>query len=682
MITIDFETRSESDLMKVGAAVYSEHPSTDIICVSWGIDNLPIRSWWNGDFETPEDMKPYDMAEVWDAIDEGHMIEAHNIGFERSIWKNVMTPRYRWPECPPVEQWRDTMAVAAYYAMPQALDKLMAALGYEGKDPEGYRLITRYSKLHLKTARDEITMGDFVKFVKYCERDVLLEQTASDVLGDLPDREVPNFAFDMRVMERGLKLDAEGIAAATEIVDRRFEELAEVYYDICGAKPTQVAKSIEWINANGGELLNLQAGTLEEEIERDDTLRQCRAEDPDFKMADKILPDDTRRVIELRMQLNKASTRKLDAMSRQTCEDGRAKYQTRYHGTQTGRNAGSGFQPLNLKRSYEDISPERLVKDIMFKDPAYLDMIYGDAMEAVSSASRHWIMAEEGYRIMAGDFVSVEAVVLACLAGEQWKIDAFRAGEKIYERMADKIYGYPTGTVTKATHPAERFDGKTGELAFGYQGALGAWRNFDHTDRHTDERVIEICRAWRDEHPETTKLWRSLNSAAISAVRDNKETSYREIGFAPVDDWLAMILPNGKHIWYYQPLLSKRMPRWHDPATKEDCADGTCKCEMEHVLSYMSMKNGQWTRIYTYGGKLAENATQATSREILMPAARRLERHGYTPVLTVYDEVVCEVPEGLGSLKEFEEIMIAQPEGWYASWPLSVDGWEGYRYKK
>jgi hypothetical protein len=101
MITIDFETRSESDLMKVGAAAYSEHPSTGIICVSWGIDDAPIHSWWNGDFETPEDMKPHDMAEVWDAIDEGHLIEAHNIGFERSIWKNVMTPYYHWPECPP-----------------------------------------------------------------------------------------------------------------------------------------------------------------------------------------------------------------------------------------------------------------------------------------------------------------------------------------------------------------------------------------------------------------------------------------------------------------------------------------------------------------------------------------------------------------------------------------------------
>ena len=512
-------------------------------------------------------------------------------------------------------------------------------------------------------------------FVKYCERDVLLEQTASDMLGDLPDHEIPNFILDMRMMERGLKLDIKGITVATQIVDKRFEELSEVYRGICGVKPTQVAKSLEWINAHGGQLDNLQANALEEEIERDDTLKQSND-------TSQTLPDNTRRVIELRMQLNKASTRKLDAMARQTCEDGRAKYQTRYHGTQTGRNAGSGFQPLNLKRSYEDIPPDRLVKDIMFKDPAYLDMIYGDAMEAVSSASRHWIMAEDGYRIMAGDFVSVEAVVLACLAGEQWKVEAFRAGEKIYERMADKIYGYPAGTVTKATHPAQRFDGKIGELAFGYQGALGAWRKFDRTDRHTDERVIEICRAWRAEHPETTKLWRSLNYAAISAVRDDKETSYREIGFAPVDDWLAMILPNGKRIWYYQPLLSKRMPRWHDPATEEDCANGTCKCEMEHVLSYMSMKNGQWTRIYTYGGKLAENATQATSREILMPAARRLEGHGYTPILTVYDEVVCEVPEHLGSLKEFEEIMIADPEYWYAGWPLSVDAWEGHRYKK
>lgn len=686
MITIDFETRSESDLSLVGAAAYSEHPSTDIVCVSWGVDADPIRSWWDTDVFPYG--SPHDIDDLLGPKIEEHLIEAHNISFERSIWKNVMTPRYGWPECPPVERWRDTLATAAYYAMPQRLDRLMAALGFEGKDPEGHRLITRYSKLHLKTARRDIPEDDFMMFVRYCERDVVLEQTASDVMGDLPDHEISNFIFDMRMMERGLKLDIEGITVATQIVDKRFEELSEVYSDICGIKPTQVSKSLEWINAHGGQLDNLQATTLEEAIERDDTLRQMKVEDADFggtvagAAADKILPDDTRRVIELRMQLNKASTRKLDAMARQTCKDGRAKYQTRYHGTQTGRNAGSGFQPLNLKRSYEDIPPDRLVKDIMFKDPAYLDAIYGDAMEAVSSASRHWIVADEGNRIVAGDFVSVEAVVLACLAGEQWKIDAFRNGEKIYERMADKIYRYPAGTVTKVSHPAERQDGKTCELAFGYQGALGAWRKFDRTDRHSDDRVIEICRAWRSEHPETTKLWRSLNYAAISAVRDNKHTSYREIGFAPVDDWLAMILPNGKRIWYYQPILSKRMPRWHDPATEEDCANGTCKCEMEHVLSYMSMKNGQWTRIYTYGGKLAENATQATSREILMPAARRLERHGYIPILTVYDEVVCEVPEGFGSLKEFERIMTADPEHWYARWPLSVDAWEGYRYKK
>src|ERR1700676_2136375 len=130
-----------------------------------------------------------------------------------------------------------------------------------------------------------------------------------------------------------------------------------------------------------------------------------------------------------------------------------------------------------------------LVRDIMHGDPEWLDAVYGDAMEAVSRASRHWIVAEEGHQIYAGDFVSIEAVILACLAGEQWKIDAFRSGAKIYELMGDKIHGLPPGTVTKATHPKERQDGKTGELAFGYQGALNAWLKFDDSGRHTDERI-------------------------------------------------------------------------------------------------------------------------------------------------------------------------------------------------
>ena len=158
MITFDFETKSYADLPKVGAWAYSEDPTTDVICACWGIDYDPIQTWWPGkDQGMPADLR--------DAIEEGQEVEAHNVAFERSIWQNVMVRKYGWI-MPQPEQWRDTMAVANYYALPAALDKLSKVLGYEGKDPEGGRLISKYSKLNLKTAKPEIPEDDFEKFVR------------------------------------------------------------------------------------------------------------------------------------------------------------------------------------------------------------------------------------------------------------------------------------------------------------------------------------------------------------------------------------------------------------------------------------------------------------------------------------------------------------------------------------
>ncbi|KKM18300.1 hypothetical protein LCGC14_1667130, partial [marine sediment metagenome] len=217
----------------------------------------------------------------------------------------------------------------------------------------------------------------------------------------------------------------------------------------------------------------------------------------------------------------------------------------------------------------------------MYRDPEWLDAAYGDAMDAVARASRHWITAEEGSRIIAGDFVSVEAVILACLAGEQWKIDAFAKGVPIYEYMADKIYSLPSGTVTKQTHPAERQDGKTCELAFGYQGALGAWLKFDSSGRHSDERIIEICKSWRAEHPAIVGFWHDLENYAIEAVRTPGSLCVVNnfIEFECVDEWLTMVLPNGKRIWYWDPQLRACMPQWHRPASEAECAAGACDCQ-------------------------------------------------------------------------------------------------------
>lgn len=675
MITIDFETKSYADLPKVGAWAYSEDPTTEVICLSYGIDDQPVQSWWPGKRlipGTPQNPGAGELLEnamPWDlymALQKGDPIEAFNVAFEKSVWMNVLgKPPFMW-YVPRENTWRDIQAVACYYALPAKLEKLALTLGFGGKDPEGGRLITKYSKLHLKTAKKKIPPEDFKKFVKYCERDVLVEQAVSDYLGDLPEKELEVFLLDQIINLRGLYLDQDGIDAATVIVDQRSEELTKEFRSIVGLNPTQREKVSTWCAKQGVVLDNMQKDYLQELLD-----------------GDGLPQGDVRRALEIRLLINKASTKKLDAMSRQRGKDGRAHFQTRYHGAGTGRWTGSGFQPLNLNRGFEDVPPEQLVRDIMYRDAKWLDAIYGSAMDAVGKASRHWIQAQEGNKIMAGDYSSIEAILLSCLAGEEWKVKAFKDKVKIYELMGDKIHKLPPGTVTKKTHPMERKDGKTGELAFGYQGALGAWLNFDSSGRHSDERIIEMCKMWRQEHPMIVKFWRELEHEAIQATRKpGTERGYRDIGFEIVDDWLSMILPNGKRIWYFKPELRATMPQWHQPATKVDCRTGNCDCKARPQLTYMASKTGQWQRVNTYGGKLAENATQATSREVLVPGMLRAEKYKYSIILSVYDEIVSEVPKDFGSVEEFSEIMCQSPGRWADNYPLSVDAWEGDRYKK
>ena len=674
-VDLDFETRSYADLKQVGTWAYSEDPTTDVICLCYDLnDGAGIQEWvpaWHGK-ECPADLRQ--------AIEDGYLFEAHKYDFECSVWANVMVKKYGWLPIA-LEKWRDTMAAACYYALPAALDRVSTVLGFEGKHADGGRLITKYSKLHLKTAKLEIPDEDLRKFVDYCRKDVAIEQSVSDFLGGLPPREHDAFELDKKVNMRGLFLDLEGIECAAKIVDQRSDELRTTFREITGFNPSQNEKVRGWFNANGLALENMQAETVEEILE-DGELGQ----------------GPVRRALEIRLAINKASTKKLDAMARQRGADGRARFQSRYHGASTGRDTGSGFQPLNLVRSWEDVDPDQLVRDIMYGDARWLDCVYGDAMAAISKASRHWIMAEPGNQIIAGDFVSIEAIVLACLAGEEWKVQAFRDRVGIYEAMACKIHNLGAEAERMAAidtksfkkrWPMERQDGKTGELAFGYQGALGAWLNFDSSGRHSDERIIEICKAWRTEHPAIVAMWRGLESAAIEAVRfPGRETSYREIGFVIVDQWLAMVLPNGKHIWYWKPELRMGMPPWHKPQSQdekyEDCRAGTCDCKPMPKLTYMAQKEGQWRRVYTYGGKLTENAVQATSRELLVPAALALEDAGYPIILKVYDELVAETKKGFGSVEEFATIMreATTSMDWSRDWPINVDVWIGERYKK
>lgn len=692
ILTIDFETRSFADLKKVGAWAYSEHPTTDVICLGWGFDFNPRQVWWPA-HACPGYPKPAVKmklsrlagfkqmpAEIKDAIENGAVVEAHNAAFEYSIWKNVMVARYGWIDIPD-EDWRDTMAVACYYAMPAGLDKLARVLKLPGKPTDAGKLITKYSKLHLKTAKQVIPADDMDRWVNYVDSDVAEEQALSDMLGDLPARELPVFQLNQKINRRGLYLDIDGIEAATRLSEKKADQLGNEFRSITGGiGPGQHAKALGWFQANGlPDLQNLQKDTIKDLLAPENNMRQ----------------GPLRRALQLRLDINKASAKKLYKMAMQRGADGRARFQTRYHGAATGRETASGFQVLNMSRGFERVDPELLVADIMTEDMDYLDMVYGNSMDAIGKATRHWIKAEEGNKITAGDYSSIEAVGLACGAGEAWKVKAFKEKQPIYCLAACKVFKMDPQIAIdlgdkgfKAKFDKQRQVGKICELAFGYQGALGAWLGFDKSGTHSDEDIIGYCKAWRADHPATVSHWRGMENAAIEAVaHPGRQYGHNLTCFEVVDDgdglkWLTMILANGKRLWYFDPQLRSQMPRWHDVNNDPDCAAGTCECKAKPVVTYMAWKFGAWRRVSSYGGKWTENETQANSREILMPAALELDRVGYQLCLTVYDEIVSEDPEDFGSVKEFEDIMIAARPEFTKSWPISCEGWEGPRYKK
>lgn len=682
----DFETRSEVDLKKVGAWAYSEHPSTEVICLCWAIDEGPVHSFVPSKFSSP-DLKNLlkDMpGQFWPgnnnvipsiletSIVKGGIFEAHNVAFEYSIWMNICVKRWGWPEIP-VENWRDTMGTSSYYALPASLDKLCRVLGLKGKEEAGKGLIQKYSKLFLKNAKRQIPPYDIARWVRYCAQDVEEQREVSLVLGQLPVEEEVNFVNDFKTNLRGLMLDEKGIRMAQTVVEKRAEELDHAFRELTGLGAGQTEAVRGWLKNHGLTLANLRAETI-------DTL----LEDGEVDGQRVIISPLVRNALTLRRQSARASSRKLVAMLRQRDSVGRARFQTRYHGAATGRNTGSGFQPLNLHRGYDKMNPEQLVRDIGYGDPGWLDALYGDAMEAVGASVRYWIKAGDDSRLMAGDFASIEAVVLACLAGEEWKINQFRLKDpRVYEIAAERIYSLPPNTVTKETHPHERQDGKTCELAFGYRGALGAWRKFDKTQRHSDEAVLGFVKDWRGMHPNTFDLWERAEEYALAAVsKPGGAYGDNYFGFEIVDNWLTMILPDGKRIWYWHPQIKDAWPHWHDPENDEDCASGKCKCRKKPTLTYMAQKEGQWKRVRTYSGKLVENLVQATSRQILKPIERRIAKFGYNQVLSVYDEIVCEVPNKHGSLEEFKQLMVEPAGDWCKDWPIRAEVWEGGRYKK
>jgi len=656
-ITIDFETYSEADLKKCGAYRYSEHESTEILCLAWSYEDPAIVHLWHPGLPPPA---------LLEYVKKGAIIDAHNVGFERAIWENVCVKRLGWPPVEP-HQWDCTMARAASRALPLGLDELTKALGLDQrKDKRGKQLLNLLSKPQKPTKTQPLTRIQdpllLAELYDYCKQDVRAELAVREKLGDLPAPEQIVFRLNEKMNARGITIDVESVHNAIAIVEevegRLTEELAEITSGLITTH-NQGARILEWLHGEGVDLEDLTADTVAEEI----------------PLADKGSP--ARRVLEIRGSLAKASTRKLYSLLAAVGEDGRVRGLSQYHGAFTGRNAGRLVQPLNLPRPKLDVDPGALIDAISHRSASWLEAMYGDPMQCVADALRAMFTAAEGKNLCAVDLSAIEAVGIAALAGEESKLNVFRRGDDPYCVFASRALGR---AVTKASDPKARQEvGKVGELAFGFGGGVGAWRNFDDTDRFTDDEVNDFKKAWRIQHPristppwskdEEVGLWYGLQAAAIKAMLKG-EASFRDIKYYRRGDYLVCTLPSSRSICYYDPRLEER----ENPYTERQ----------EVVLTYMSMKQGRWVRVDTWGGKLGENVTQATCRDVLTYGQRRCDDE--MPVLmTVYDEIITEVDEDLGIDRPVERLIEYMTEDlppWCSWWPIKASGWCGKRYRK
>jgi DNA polymerase len=690
---------TKAGLNAVGAPAYAAHPSTEIISLAYNLAQGGGDRLWR-----PGDPLPTDL---FNHIASGGLIEAWNSSFEFYMWFYVAAGRMGWPDLP-LSQLRCAMSKAIAFGLPGKLAKAADVLDApEQKDPKGDLLIKKLSVPRIPTKKNPDTRlwpttapDQFNQIYQYNLQDIRAERAVSGMVPDLSPAELKLWQLDQRINARGVKIDTESLQNCISIFRQAEFRYGQELYDITQDSEITINKLDKlkgWMSAKGFKTPSLDKDHVKAALKRKD------------------LPADVMRVLQIRSSLGAASVKKLFAIERGLSPDGRLRDLFVFCGArQTGRFAGMGPQPQNLASGGPDVhrcnhcgllqwsglkqcrqcygvefseaewgidGAELALQDIATRRLDHVELCWGDAISAISGCLRALFVAADGSRLLCSDYSAIEAVTAACLAGETWRIEVFKTHGKIYETSAAKITGIPFQEFmdykerTGQHHPMRKKIGKIAELASIYQGSDGAWKAFGADKFMSDEEILQNVRAWRRESPEFPKMWAGLEQAAMSAISNpGYEFSYNGITYFVRDRILFCRLLSGRHLQYHNPRLVPTVTDWGKQGFKI-LFDGWNSDSSKGPVGWMTRE--------TFGGRLFENVNQATARDILTYAmAEKIDPAGYQIVLHVHDEVVCEVPNGYGSIPELEGLMGSNPP-WCLDWPIkAAGGWEGHRYRK
>lgn len=652
----DFETRSSRvDLRKVGVHRYAADPSTEVLCCAYAVDDGPVQLWVRGD--------PVPAEFIEAARNPNWVVVAHADHFEAAIERHIMAPRYGWPEIP-FERRECSQAMCLAAGLPAKLGAAADALELAfRKDAAGERLMHQVSKPR-RAHKDEDPAEThwfedqerLDRLYSYCRQDVETERELYGRVPMLSPAEQELRRLSNKINERGFYVDRGFAEAARKIAKAAAPEIDAELSELTGGAVTginQVARLLQWLQQNGCTLKKLDRKAIGRQLdERGDELLSL-----------------VQRVLELRLGGAQAAVKKIDALLARAGDDGRIRGAFRFHGASTGRWAGEGFQPQNLKKPIaEDL--DAAIAAVATGDYGHVKKLYPRPLSVVGDCSRSMICAAPGHVLIGADFGAMKSRVLAWVAGEEWKLNSYRRFDATHDprdepycETACKIFRVSSGSYTKQS--PERGVGKTCDLAFGYMGGLGAWRKFE-PGRFSDEEVEKFKREWRAAHPNIRRYWYNSDRAAWNAVRERGRV-FRcgPVVFRSNGAFLQLKLPNGRKLSYPRPRIIGDEREQH--VVFADNSAGQFK----------DCRHGRGA----YGGTWTENIVQAISRDLLAEAMLRIEAAGYSIVLHVHDEIACEVPIGFGSTEAFTRLMVRKPS-WAPELPIAAEAWSGPRYAK
>lgn len=642
---IDLETYSSIDLAKSGLYKYVDSPDFEILLLAYAWDDDPVQVLdLTGE-------PPAELEAVIAAIENPDITKvAHNCAFERTCLRKYLGCSLL------VNEWQDTMILAAMNGLPQSLDSAGAALQLQDqKIKEGTSLISYFCKPCKPTFSNGGRTRNlpchapdkWERFKTYCARDVEVEREIyrrlSVVAAYVPDWEQRVFELDSRINDRGVLIDLDFVESALA-VDRAFSDkhFAEMQQLTGLDNPGSVSQLKLWLESVGVSCDSLNKQTVADLIEQ--------------------TPDPTiRRVLELRQQLGKTSIKKYETMQAAACRDGRVRGIMQYYGAgRTGRWAGRIVQPQNLPQNHlEQIDIVRgIVRD---RDLDTLETLYDNVPDTLSQLIRTALIAKPGHTFLVADYSAIEARVIAYLAGEQWRMDVFANGGDIYCSSASAMFHVPVEKHGVNGHLRQK--GKIAELACGYGGGVGALKAFGADKMGlTDDEMQAIVAQWRAASPSIPQFWRETEKAVKHALRTpGRAFTVQPCGVKYIRDRLALrcVLPSGRQLAYWGARLD---------------ADGSIR------FMGQNQTTRKWEQMETWGGKLVENIVQAFARDCLAVAMLRLDAAGFNIVFHVHDEVIVEAPEG----SRWEDVagIMEQPIDWAPGLLLRGDGYETKFYRK